>query len=123
MTEKGLAAAPVGTTSAPGMYRDEEQDEMVARGHVRITEVIAYDFVRMEKIMDELTGKSTDKERKIERSRGPYFYQDTEDFAVFRENNPKARLESFAIQMLKSTAIKRMNKPENMKQFRRKTNG
>lgn len=122
MLDKGLAAAPsTGTTSAPKtMYRDEEQDVAVARGCVRVTEVIAYDFVRMEKVRDELTGEFTDKERKIERSRGPYFYQDSEDFLVFRENNPDARLESFGIQMRKSTAKKRINKPENMKQFERK---
>lgn len=118
MENKGLAAAPsVGTTSAPGMYRDEEQNETVARGCVRVTEVIAYDFVRMETVKDELTGKDTDMKRKIEKSRGPYFYQDSEDFLIFRENNSDARIESFGIQMLKSTAIKRINKPENMKQF------
>ncbi len=121
MSKDGLAVASEETTSAPkGMYREEEQDETVARGCVRVTEVIAYDFVRMEKVMDELTGKPTDKERKIEKSRGPYFYQDSEDFLIFRENNPKARVESFGIQMLKSVAIKRLNKPENMKQFERK---
>ena len=121
MSKDGLAVASEETTSAPkGMYREEEQDETVARGCVRVTEVIAYDFVRMEKVRDELTGKFTDMERKVERSRGPYFYQDSEDFIIFKENNPDARLESFGIQMLKSTAIKRMNSRENMKQFTRR---
>ena len=121
MSNDGLAVAPEETTTAPkGMYVEEEQDETIARGCVRVTEVIAYDFVRMEKVLDELTGKPTDKERKIEKSRGPYFYQDSEDFLAFKENNPKARLESFGIQMRKSTAIKRINKPENMKQFERR---
>lgn len=123
MVEKGLAAASaMETTSAPKtMYKEEEQDETVARGCVRITEVIAYDFVRMETIKDEQTGKDTDMKRKIEKSRGPYFYQDSsEDFLIFRENNPNARLETFGIQVLKSTAIKYINRPENMEQFTRK---
>ncbi len=128
MSKEGLAAAPQGTTPAPTMYREEkvrtingvvEIDETVARGCVKVIEVIAYDFVRMEKVMDELTGQPTDVERKIEKSRGPYFYQDPEDFHIFRENNPKARLESFDIQMRRSTAVKRINNPENVKQFRR----
>jgi len=121
MSKTGLAVAPKGTTSAPkGMYREEEQDETVARGCVRITEVIAYDFVKMQVIMDELTGKPTDMKRKIEKSRGPYFYQDSEDFVIFKDNNPNARLETFNIQMLRSTAVKRINKPSNMKQFKRR---
>jgi len=124
MSKDGLAVASQETTSAPSMYREEEQDETVARGCVRVTEVIAYDFVRMETVMDELTGKPTDMKKKIEKSRGPYFYQDSEDFLVFQKNNPKARIESFDIQMRKSTAIKRINNPENMKQFGRGlTNG
>ena len=116
----GLAVAPKGTTSAPkGMYREEEQDESVARGCVRIKQVIAYDFVRNETVMDELTGKPTDMKKKIEKGRKPCFYQDVEDFLIFKENNPKARLETFNIQMLRSTAIKYINKPSNMKQFKR----
>ena len=118
MSKDGLAAAPTGTTSAPkSMYHEEEQDETIARGCVRVTEVIAYDFVRMEVIKDEQTGKDTDMERKIEKSRGPYFYQDSEDFLVFKENNPKARIETFGIQILRSTAIKYINRPENIEQF------
>jgi len=120
MSKDGLAVAPDGTTPAPKvMYREEEQDETVARGCVRITEVIAYDFVRMETIKDEQTGKDTDMKRKVEKSRGPYFYQDSEEFLVFKENNPKARLETFGIQVQRSTAVRYINKPENIKQFRR----
>lgn len=119
MSKDGLAAAPTGTTVAPGMYREEEQDETVTRGYVRITEVIAYDFVRMEVIKDEQTGKDTDMKRKIEKSRGPYFYQNSEDYVVFRENNPDARLETFGIQVLRSIAIKYMNRPENIEQFKK----
>lgn len=119
MSKDGLAAAPTGTTVAPDMYREEEQDETVTRGYVRITEVIAYDFVRMEVIKDEQTGKDTDMKRKIEKSRGPYFYQNSEDYVVFRENNPDARLETFGIQVLRSIAIKYMNRPENIEQFKK----
>ena len=118
MSKDGLAETQIGTISAPkGMYYEEEQDETVARGCVRITEVIAYDFVRMEKVKDELTGQETGQERKIEKSRGPYFYQDSEDFLVFRENNPDARFETFGIQVLKSTAKKYIDSPKNIKQF------
>ncbi len=123
MSEKGLAGAPARTTPAPkGMYREGEQDETVARGCVRITEVIAYDFVRMEIVKDESTGKPTNMKRRIEKSRGPYFYQDSEDFLIFKENNPKARLETFGIQVLRSTAVKYINKPENIEQFRKGLN-
>ena len=99
------------------MYREIEQDETVSKGYVRVTEVIAYDFVRKEKIKDELTGKPTDMTRDIEKSRGPYFCQDSEDLVIFKKNNKKARIETFGIQMLKSTAIKYMNSPENIAQF------
>jgi len=124
MSKDGLAMAPQGTTLAPkGMYREEEQDETVARGCVRVTEVIAYDFVRMETVMDELTGKPTEMKRKIEKGREPYFYQNSEDFVAFRDNNPDARLESFDIQMRKATAIKRLNKKSNVIQFTKRENG
>jgi hypothetical protein len=119
MSKDGLAVASEETTKAP-MFRDEEQDETVARGCVRVSEVIAYDFVKMETVMDSLTGQPTDMKRKIEKGRGPYFFQDSEDFLIFQENNPKARLETFNIQMRKSTAEKRINDPENVKQFARR---
>ena len=108
------------TSSKETMYVEMEQDEGVARGHIRVTEVIAYDFVKEETILDELTGKPTDRKRRVEKARGPYFYQDSEDFVIFKENNPKARIETFGIQMLKSTAIKFIDRPENIKQFTRK---
>ena len=120
MINKGLATAQEGTTAAPKtMYREIEQDETVSKGYVKITEVIAYDFVRKVKIKDELTGEFTDMTRKIEKSRGPYFYQDSVDLLIFKDNNPKARLESFGIQMLKPLAIDYINRPENIKQFTR----
>ena len=130
MSKEGLAAtSTTETTPAPKtMYREEEQDETVARGCVRVTEVIAYDATKEPRRhppeRDGTRGEiRKDKDGNIlyvEKSRGPYFYQDPEDFLIFKENNPDARLESFGIQMRKSTAIKRLNKPENMKQFERK---
>jgi hypothetical protein len=129
MSKDGLAVAPQGTTSAPkGMYREEEQDETVARGCVRITEVIAYDATKTPRryppeepgiagaIMTDRSGKTL----YVENSRGPYFYQDSEDFVIFKENNPNARLETFGIQVLRSTAVKYINRPENIEQFTRK---
>ncbi len=128
MSRDGLAVAFEKTTPAPTMFRDEEQDETVARGCVRVTEVIAYDATKVPQRhpQDKLGGKGEIKKDVdgnilyVEVGRRPYFYQDAEDGLVFRENNPKARLETFSIQMLKSIAIKRLDDPENMKQFKRK---
>ena len=118
MSRDGLAAAPHGTTPAPeGMYEDIEAIEDVARGHVIVKQLIVYEFDRMEEIIDDLTGKLTGKMRKVEKSRGPYFCQTKEQEVVFAENNPAGRIESFTIQLLKSTAIKKLNDPGNMKQF------
>ena len=113
MSETGLAETSQETTPAPTMYREEEQDETVAKGHIRVTEVIVYDVVGKKKNED---GKEVD----VEKGRRPYFYQDPEDYITFRDKNPKARLETFGIQMLRSTAIKYLNDSENMKQFERK---
>ena len=119
MPAEGQAqAAGMAITQAPeGMYEEIEQGENVARGCVRVIELIAYDFDRMEKEKDEQTGKYTGKEIPIEKGRAPCFCQSPEDEVVYRANNPKARIESFGIQLLKSTAIKYLNDPENMKQF------
>lgn len=113
--EKGLAETPaVGTTPAPKtMYEEMEQDENVARGCVRVKELIAYDKIG-EKKND--VGKVTD----IERPHKPCFCQTAEQETVFAENNSTARIETFTIQLLKSTAIKFLNDPENMKQFEKK---
>lgn len=100
------------------MYEEIEQDENVARGCVKVKEIIAYDFVRMEKEIDELTGKPTGKKRRIEKG-SPYFCQTREQEQAFKENNPGIRTEMFEIQLLKSTAIKYLNDPENIKQFTR----
>lgn len=100
------------------MYEEIEQDENVARGCVKVKEIIAYDFVRMEKEIDELTGKPTGKKKRIEKG-SPYFCQTKEQEQAFKENNPGIRTEMFEIQLLKSTAIKYLNDPENIKQFTR----
>jgi hypothetical protein len=95
------------------MYKEIEQDENVARGCVKVIEIIAYDPVGKKKNEDG-------KEIIVEKSRGPFFCQDSEDAVVFAENNPNARTESFTIQLMKSTAIRYLNDPENMRQFVRK---
>jgi len=95
------------------MYKEIEQDEDVVKGNIKVTEIIAYDIV----------GKKKDeegKEKPVEKSRGPFFCQDKEDLVVFNANNSNSRIETFTIQLLKSTAIKYLNAPENMKQFVRK---
>ncbi len=56
----------------------------------------------------------------VEVSRGPYFCQDPEDAQIFTESNPDTRTESFTVQVRKSTAIKYLDAPDNMKQFERK---
>ena len=112
MDDEGLVETPEqGTTSAPKtMYREMEQDEEVPRGYVKVTEILAYDVVGKKK--DEFG-----KEVIVEKGRGPYFCQDSEDAGVFKVNNPNARTETFTIQLLKSTAIKCLDDPENTKQF------
>ena len=118
MSKDGLAVAPQGTTAAPkGMYREIEEIEDVAKGHIRVKELIAYDFDRMEEVIDEYTGQSTGRQRKVEKSRGPYFCQTAEQEITFKKNKTDARMESFNIQLLKSTGIEKINNPENMKQF------
>ena len=120
MSNNGLAAAPQKTTSAPKkMFKkvSRRDDDEVARGHARVTEIIAYDFDRMEKVIDGLTGQPTGKERAVEKSRGPYFCQTKEQEQIFKVNNPDARIETFGIQLLESTAEEKMNKPENIEQF------
>jgi len=55
----------------------------------------------------------------VEVSSGPFFCQDPEDAQIFTENNPDLRTETFTVQVRKSTAIKYLDAPENMKQFER----
>lgn len=117
---KGLAETPQGITKAPTMYKEIEQEENVARGHIEVIEIIAYDFVREEEVRDELSGDLTGRKRRIEKGRAPYFCQDPEDALIFAQNNPDARTETFTVQVRKSTAISYLNAPRNMKQFKEK---
>ncbi len=122
---QGLAKTSEETTKAPTMYQEIVQDENVARGHVEVIEIIAYDATKEPRRhipeKDGLVGEiRKDKDGNIlyvEVSRGPYFCQDPEDAQIFAENNPNTRTESFTVQVRKSTAIKYLNAPDNMKQF------
>ncbi len=134
MSNDGLAVTPEGTTAAPTLYEEIEQGDDVARGHVQVKEIIAYDFVEKRKVIerDKLGNEIGSKMVIIENGRKPYFCQTAEQEVIFKENNPGtremdsnkviiaasgARLESFNIQLLKSTAIKYMNDPRNVKEF------
>lgn len=129
MTREGQAeAADAATTEAPGMYVEMEYDDNVARGCVRITEIIAYDATKEpRRHMPEKEGGigeiMKDKDGNIlyvEIGRKPCFCQTKEQESIFAENNPGIRTETFGIQLLKSTAIRKLNDPENMKQFVKK---
>lgn len=131
MSNDGLAETPKGTISAPGMYEEIEQGDEVARGHVQVKEIIAYDFIERKKVIerDKIGNEIGSKWVIIENGRSPYFCQTKEQELVFLENNPGVRTEnfnsgvrteSFSIQLLKSTAIKYMNNPRNVKEFTRK---
>ncbi len=125
---KGLAETSAETTPAPTMYEEREQTENVARGHVEVVEIIGYEATKEPRRhppeRDGVKGAvRKDKEGNIlyvEISRGPYFCQTPEQEQIFKENNPKLRTESFTVQLLKSTAIKYLDSPRNMKQFVRK---
>ena len=116
------------TTKAPTMYREIEQDDNVARGHVEVIEIIAYDATKEPRRHPLDKGQTKgdimkDKDGEIlyvEISRGPYFCQDPEEAQVFSENNPDTRTETFTVQVRKSTAIKYLDSPENMKQFKKR---
>lgn len=126
MSNTGLAGTDKPTTSAPTMYQEIEQGENVARGCVEVIEIIAYDPTteprRHPPEKDGLKGEiMKDKDNNtlyVENSRPPYFCQDPEQSMIFAENNPKARTETFTIQLRKSTAIKEIDAPRNMKQFK-----
>ncbi len=113
------------TTKAPTMYQEIEQSENVARGHVEVIEIIAYDATKEPRRRPLDKGQTQgdimkDKDGNmlyVEIGRGPYFCQDPEDALVFSENNPDTRTETFTVQIRKSTAVKYLDSPENMKQF------
>ena len=115
------------TIEAPTMYREIEQEENVARGCVEVIEILAYDptttLRRHLPEKDGLTGEIVkDKDGNklyVENPRKPYFCQDSEDLYAFKENNPKARIETYTIQLRKKTAQKYIDSPRNMKQFKR----
>jgi len=126
MPAEGQAqAAETATTKAPEMYEKMEQGENVARGCVQVTEIIAYDATKEpRRYSPEKAGGigeiMKDKEGNIlyvEIGRQPYFCQTKEQESIFAENNPGIRTETFGIQLLKSTAIRYLNDPENVKQF------
>lgn len=124
----GLAETSQGTTPAP-MYVELEQDENVARGCVRVKELIAYEATKKpRRYAPEKPGlvgeKKTDRDGNVlyvEISHKPCFCQTTEQEQAFLENNSGLRIETFTIQLLKSTAIKFINDPENMKQFTKRS--
>ena len=131
MNNDGLAATPTGTISAPILYEEIEQGDEVARGHVQVKEIIAYDFIEKKKVIerDKIGNEIGSKIVIVENGRPPYFCQTKEQELIFLENNPGVRTEefnsgvrteSFSIQLLKSTAIKYMNDPRNVKEFTRK---
>lgn len=127
MSEQGLAEAQR-TTPAPKMYQEIEQGDEVARGHVKVTEVIAYDATKkVRRLLPEKHGMigepMTDaggKTMYVEVARKPFFCQDSEDVRFLKEKNPTARIETFGIQMLKSAAIKYIEDPYNLRAFGRK---
>ncbi len=124
---KGLAKTSEETTKAPTMYREVEQNENVARGHVEVIEIIAYDATKEPRRHPLEKGETKGRVKKdndgntiyIENPREPYFCQDPEDALIFAENNPKARTETFTVQIRKSTAIQYLDSPRNMKQFKK----
>ncbi len=127
MSEKGLAETLKGTTSAPSMYREIEQEENVARGCVEVIEIIAYKATKEPRRYPPekpgIKGEIIKKDGNVlyvEIGYAPYFCQDPEDALVFADNNPDLRTESFTVQLRKSTAIKYLDSPRNMKQFERK---
>ena len=123
----GLAKASEETTKAPTMYREVEQNENIARGHVEVIEIIAYDPTKEPRRHPLEKGETTGRIKKdkdgntmyVENPRAPYFCQDPEDAQIFAENNPNARTETFTVQIRKSTAIEYLNSPRNMKQFKK----
>lgn len=128
MSNAGVATAQKEITKAPTMYREVEQNENVARGHVEVIEIIAYDATKEQRrhpldkgqTVGDVMKDKDDNVLYVERSRGPYFCQDPEDALVFSENNPDTRTETFTVQIRKSTAIQYLDSPENMKQFKKR---
>ncbi len=125
---QGLAKTSEETTKAPTMYREVEQNDNIARGHVEVIEIIAYDATKEPRRHPLEKGETKGRIKKdndgntiyIENPREPYFCQDPEDALVFAENNPKARTETFTVQVRRSTAIEYLDSPRNMEQFKKR---
>ena len=75
MSNDGLAETSSETTSAPTMYEEVEQTDEVARGHVQVKEIIAYDFVERKKVIerDKVGNVIGEKWVIVENGRKPYF--------------------------------------------------
>ncbi len=124
----GITKTSKETTTAPTMYREIEQNENVARGHVEVIEIIAYDITKEPRRHPLERGETKGRVREdsggnilyVEVGRAPYFCQDPEDALVFAENNPDTRTETFTVQVRKSTAIAYIDAPRNMKQFKKR---
>ena len=124
----GLAKTSKETTKAPTMYREIEQDDNVARGHVEVIEIIAYDRTKEPRRHPLERGETKGRVKKdadgntlyVEVGRAPYFCQDPEDALTFAENNPDARTETFTVQVRRSTAIDYIDSHYNMKQFKKR---
>ncbi len=124
----GLAKTSKETTKAPLMYREIEQDDNVARGHVEVIEIIAYDRTKEPRRHPLERGETKGRVKKdadgntlyVEVGRAPYFCQDPEDALTFTENNPDARTETFTVQVRRSTVIDYIDSHYNMKQFKKR---
>ena len=102
---------------AATMYKEIIQGEDVPRGYIKLIQIIPYDKAKVKKI-DVEKNKVVMVDTEI--GRRSYFCQDKEDLLIFKENNPEPRLETHDVQVLKSTAVKYLNDPENMKEFVKK---
>ena len=128
---EGLAKTSKEITKAPTMYREIEQNENIARGHVEVIEIIAYDATKEPRrhvpekdgLIGEIKKDNDGNILYVEIGREPYFCQDPEDALLFAENNPGVRTETFTVQVRKSTAIKYLDSPRNMKQFKEVKHG
>ena len=107
----GTTAVTEKTTPVP-MFVEIEQGDDVAKGHVKVIQLNVYEVVGMKE--NEYGEMIPDKV-----GRGSFFCQDPEDVNVFQKLNPKLETEQFTVQLLKSTAMKYIDNPENMKRFGR----
>lgn len=127
MSEKGLTATSQETTVVP-MYVETEQEENVARGCISVKELIAYEVTKVPRrhtpekpgMLGEIKKDKDGSILYVEIPHKPCFCQTAEQERIFSENNSDLRIETFTIQLLKSTGIKFLDDPDNMKQFKEK---